>query len=152
MHGGRGNLKKSGIINPHLCEAIASLGHTDSLTICDAGLPIPAGVRRIDVTVCRGVPTFEQVLMAIAPELEVERVVMAEEALKENPGVVDLVRRAYPRVNVEFVPHERFKKLVEQSKAVVRTAEFRPYSNVLLYSGVEGLFEDSAGETTTDGR
>lgn len=139
-------MKKSGIINPHLCEAIASLGHTDSLTICDAGLPIPAGVKRIDVTVCRGVPTFAQVLSAIAPELEIERAVMAEEAVNENPGVVDLVRSMYPGVTIEFVPHERFKKLVEQSKAVVRTAEFRPYSNVLLHSGVAGLFEGSAGQ------
>ncbi len=138
-------MKKSGIINPCLCEAIASLGHTDSLTICDAGLPIPAGVKRIDVTVSRGVPTFAQVLSAIALELEVERAVMAEEAVSENPEVVGLVRSTYPGVTVEFVPHERFKKLVEQSKAVVRTAEFKPYSNVLLYSGVAGLFERSAG-------
>ncbi|MGE5587216.1 MAG: RbsD/FucU domain-containing protein [Clostridia bacterium] len=50
------------------------------------------------------------------------------------------------------MPHERFKKLVEQSKAVVRTAEFRPYSNVLLYSGVAGLFEGSAGQQAAERR
>ena len=64
-------MKKSGIINPELCEAIASLGHTDSIVICDAGLPIPPGVRRIDLSLVRGA-VFDQVFHAIVRELQVE--------------------------------------------------------------------------------
>lgn len=34
-------MKKTGILNAQLSHLIATLGHTDFLTICDAGLPIP---------------------------------------------------------------------------------------------------------------
>lgn len=137
-------MKKSGVINPLLCEAIASLGHTDLLAICDAGLPIPREARRIDVSVTRGVPTFAQVLSAIAPELEVERVVMAEEAASANPEAVACVRSLFPETALEFVAHEDFKRLIKEAKAVVRTGEFSPYANVILYSGVARLFAASS--------
>lgn len=133
-------MKKFGIINPALSETIASLGHTDGLMVCDAGLPIPDGPKRIDLTVIRGVPSFEQVLSAVVPEIEIERAVMAKEAIGENPGVVELVRRLLPDVEVEFVAHEELKALSRASKAIVRTAEFSPFANVILYSGVSHLF------------
>jgi D-ribose pyranase len=133
-------MKKSGIINPALCRAIASLGHTDSIVICDAGLPIPEGVERIDLSLMRDVPSFNQVFHAIIEELQVERAVMAEEATCENPRVVEVVAEALGKGKVKFVPHSELKELTESAKAVVRTGEFRPYANVILYSGVDGLF------------
>ena len=133
-------MKKSGIINPALCRAIASLGHTDSIVICDAGLPIPEGVERIDLSLVRDVPSFNQVFHAIVEELQVERAVMAEEAICENPRVVEVVTEALGENKVKFVPHSELKELTESAKAVVRTGEFRPYANVILYSGVDGLF------------
>ncbi|HOB43081.1 MAG TPA: D-ribose pyranase [Bacillota bacterium] len=135
-------MKKSGIINPDLCRAIASLGHTDSIVICDAGLPIPQGVERIDLSLVRGVPSFDQVFQEVVRELQVERAIVAEEALRENPHVIRVITEALGEGRVEFVPHLRLKELTEYAKTVVRTAEFRPYANVILYSGVEGLFED----------
>ena len=135
-------MKKSGIINPELCEAIASLGHTDSIVICDAGLPIPPGVRRIDLSLVRGVPCFDQVFHAIVRELQVEQAVMAEEARTENGHAVRVVKDALGEGWVAFVPHSELKQLTGRAKAVVRTAEFRPYANVILYSGVDGLFEE----------
>jgi len=135
-------MKKSGIINPELCEAIASLGHTDSIVICDAGLPIPPGVRRIDLSLVRGVPCFDQVFHAILRELQVEQAVMAEEARTENGHAVRVVKEALGEGRVAFVPHSELKQLTGRAKAVVRTAEFRPYANVVLYSGVDGLFEE----------
>ncbi len=33
-------MKKAGLLNPDLSKTIASLGHTDTLCIADAGLPI----------------------------------------------------------------------------------------------------------------
>ncbi len=135
-------MKKSGIINPRLCEAIASLGHTDSIVICDAGLPIPPGVERIDLSLVRGVPSFDQVFYAIVRELQVERAVMAGEATTENGHVVRVVKEALGESRVAFVPHSELKQLTGRAKAVVRTAEFRPYANVILYSGVDGLFDE----------
>ncbi|MCF7905318.1 MAG: D-ribose pyranase, partial [Candidatus Marinimicrobia bacterium] len=34
-------MKKVGILHPELSKAIAIMGHTDRLVVCDAGLPIP---------------------------------------------------------------------------------------------------------------
>jgi D-ribose pyranase len=88
----------------------------------------------------RDVPSFNQVFHAIVEELQVEQVVMAEEATCENPRVVEVITEALGKDKVKFVPHSELKKLTESAKAVVRTGEFRPYANVILYSGVDGLF------------
>ena len=46
-------MKKTTLINPALSEVITSLGHTDMLVLADAGLPIPATVRRIDLALTK---------------------------------------------------------------------------------------------------
>ena len=51
-------MKKSGILHPELARVIASLGHGDGLCIADAGLPVPAGVLRIDLALGPGLPPF----------------------------------------------------------------------------------------------
>ena len=33
-------MKKAGILNRHLAGALAELGHTDGVLVCDAGMPI----------------------------------------------------------------------------------------------------------------
>lgn len=42
-------MKKTALLNAQLSHCIATLGHTESLTICDAGLPIPLSVERIEI-------------------------------------------------------------------------------------------------------
>lgn len=42
-------MKKGKLINSELSSVIAKMGHTDLLTICDSGLPIPKDVQRIDL-------------------------------------------------------------------------------------------------------
>ena len=58
-------MKKSTLLNASLSHSIATLGHTDSLTICDAGLPIPDFVKRIDFALSEGIPSFLDTLYAI---------------------------------------------------------------------------------------
>ena len=41
-------MKKAGIINGPISSIIAHLGHTDRVTVADAGLPIPESILRID--------------------------------------------------------------------------------------------------------
>ena len=36
-------MRRGGILNAQLAGALAQLGHTDTLVVCDAGLPIPPG-------------------------------------------------------------------------------------------------------------
>ena len=48
-------MEKTMLLNAQLSRCIASVGHTESLTIYDAGLPIPLSVERIDLALTAGV-------------------------------------------------------------------------------------------------
>ncbi len=50
-------IKKS-LLNKELSYLVATLGHTDEITICDAGLRIPYEVTRIDLALTKRVPSF----------------------------------------------------------------------------------------------
>ena len=65
-------MTRDGILNAQLLSAIAHCGHTQTLVICDAGLPLPPGVPVIDLALVRGVPTFLEALKAVAGQLVVE--------------------------------------------------------------------------------
>ncbi len=60
-------MKKHGILNRHLSGALASLGHTDGVLVCDAGMPIPDGPRVVDLAFRAGVPSFAEVLEGCSP-------------------------------------------------------------------------------------
>lgn len=67
----------------------------------------------------------------------VEKVILAEEIKSQNPKQLeDLLARLDSSVIVEYVSHEELKALTKSTKAVVRTGENTPYSNVILQSGV----------------
>jgi len=131
-------MKKSTLLNSEISYEIALLGHTQSITIGDAGLPVPVGVNRIDLAVSKGVPTFLQVLDAVLSEMKVEKIILANEILEKAPSLKgDIISRfAGDEVTVEFVPHEQFKQLTEDSEVVIRTGETTPYANIILVSGV----------------
>ncbi len=133
-------MKKGRLLNSELSYEIARIGHTAHLTLCDAGLPIPAGVKRIDLAVERGYPSFIRVLDAVLSEMLVEEAILAQELAEKNPAMYDEIIKAFGRCenrpNVVMVSHEDFKKLSGSSEAIVRTGECSPYANVILKSGV----------------
>jgi D-ribose pyranase len=129
-------MKKIGILNQDLSAVVAGMGHTDTITVADAGLPIPDGVRRIDLALREGLPGFLETVETLAGELQVEQVVVARETAAVSPHIEEGLRRLFPDAGWASVPHEEFKALTGQSKAVVRTGEFTPYANVILVSGV----------------
>jgi len=137
-------MKRGTLLNSKISSVIARMGHTDSLTIGDAGLPVPAGTGRIDLAVSKGIPSFIQVLTAVLDELCVEKIIMAEEIRNANPEgleeiltiMADYENATGYKPSMTFVPHSEFKKMTAESKAVVRTGEVLPYANVILVSGV----------------
>ncbi|MFG7942028.1 D-ribose pyranase [Streptomyces cacaoi] len=137
-------MKKSGILNRHLSGALARLGHTDLVMVCDAGLPIPEGPLVVDLAFRAGVPAFAEVLEGILDELEVEGAVAATEVREANPAASALLDRLFPASappapggpGLELVPHEELKTRTRQARLVVRTGEARPFANVLLRCGV----------------
>lgn len=129
-------MKKTGLLNQEISQLIASMGHMDKLTVCDAGLPIPDYVWRIDLAVTPGLPGFVDVLKAVALELKVQQIILAEELRDKNPGLTQKVKDLFKDADVVYVPHEEFKRLSTESRAIVRTGECTPYANVILVSGV----------------
>ena len=47
-------MKKTKLINSEISYTISKMGHTDSLTIGDCGLPIPEKYKRIDLALKYG--------------------------------------------------------------------------------------------------
>jgi D-ribose pyranase len=68
--------------------------------------------------------------------LVVERAVAAEEIRGASPAILAGLQKLLGDVPLEFVPHEDFKTLANQGRAIVRTGECTPYANIILYSGV----------------
>jgi D-ribose pyranase len=129
-------MKKTTLLQSDLSYIIATLGHLDTLVIADAGLPIPAEALRIDLALTQGVPGAVQTLKVVLDEMQVERIVLAEEVKERNSKFLADVQELLPSVPVEFVPHIEFKTQTASARAVVRTGEFAPYANVILISGV----------------
>ncbi|MET7538023.1 D-ribose pyranase [Streptomyces sp. NPDC055059] len=127
-------MKKAGILNRHLAGALAELGHGDGVLVCDAGMPIPAGPRVVDLAFRAGVPSFAEVVDGLLDELVVEGGTAAAEIRAANPEAAGLLAERLPAL--AFVPHEELKELSRDARLVVRTGEARPYANVLLRCGV----------------
>ncbi|MEG0750754.1 MAG: D-ribose pyranase [Oscillospiraceae bacterium] len=130
-------MKKTYLLNAPLTSVIAEMGHTDTLTIGDCGLPIRGNAQRIDLALKFGVPSFLDTLDTVLTELCVERIILAKE-IKTVSGELhtELLKRFDGKIKVDYVSHEEFKKLTENSKAVVRTGECTSYANIILVSGV----------------
>lgn len=129
-------MKKTGVLNQSLSNIIAGMGHTDTLVVCDAGLPIPKTVERVDLVLKPGVPGFLETVAVIAQELNVEKLIIAEEMTRVSPQFEAGLARIFPGVPVELVSHDQFKKLSGDATAIIRTGECTPYGNVILVSGV----------------
>lgn len=129
-------MKKDGILNAQLAGYIAALGHKDIFLIGDAGMPIPKGVPIVDLALCGGVPSFEQVLTAILKETEVEYYYLAEEINEKNPRLLKFIEDSLPNIGSEKMPHLQFKEFTKEVKFAIRTGEFTPYPNIILRAGV----------------
>ncbi|RDG34949.1 D-ribose pyranase [Streptomyces corynorhini] len=126
-------MKRSGVLNRHLAGALAELGHGDEVLVCDAGMPIPAGPRVVDLAFVAGVPSFAQVLAGLLAELVVEGATAAEEVREANPEAAALLA-GLPELRM--ITHTELKERSAGARLVVRTGEARPYANVLLRCGV----------------
>jgi len=131
-------MKKTGILNKELSRLIADMGHTDMLTVTDSGLPIADDRNRIDLTIVGGKPRFFEVLDPILEELEVEKIILAEEIKTVSPKMLEDILKRFPdSVEVEFLPHIKFKEISNtKTKGVVRSGERTSYANIILVAGV----------------
>lgn len=130
-------MKKQGILNADISRVLSYMGHTDCICIGDCGLPIPEETERIDLALTFGVPTFMETLKAVAADMKIEKIVLADEIKTKNPKVLNEIEALFEgqEILVEYVPHTELKKQTYDCKAVIRTGETTPYANIILQSG-----------------
>ena len=116
-------MKCDRLLNREIIAEVAALGHTEYLVIADCGLPVPKGVKSIDVSITAGTPSFLDVLNAVSEELVIESVILAEEIDEKNKSLAAEM-------------HETFKELTRNAKCIIRTGETTSYANVILVGGV----------------
>ncbi|AXY24948.1 D-ribose pyranase [Suicoccus acidiformans] len=130
-------MKKHGILNSEISTVLSQMGHTDQLTIGDCGLPIPDEVKRIDLALKAGKPSFIEVLSILLEDMHIEKVILAEEIKLNNKDVHRKMLDMLPDdIDIEYVSHETFKSKTSSSKAIIRTGEITPFSNIILQSNV----------------
>lgn len=128
-------MKKNKLINTALSQLIAELGHTDSLVIADAGLPIALTTSRIDLALTKGVPTFLETLEVVLSEMYIEKAIIAEEMLTASSDIHGKLVALLDDTPIEVIEHTAFKRRTSDARAVVRTGEYTPYANVILIAG-----------------
>lgn len=132
-------MKKTGIINAPISTVIAHLGHSDMLAVADAGLPIPDTTQRIDLALKPGIPGFLETLEVVLTEMFVEKAYVSEDISTKSPHIYAGIQKLLGDVPIEALPHEDFKKLSGSTKAIIRSAEFTPFANVILVAGAWGF-------------
>jgi D-ribose pyranase len=130
--------RNQGTLNAQLARVISELGHTDTIVVTDAGLPIPREVERVDLAVRENLPRFLDLLDAVLDEVAVEGVLLSEEIKQHSPDMLAAIEERFERLGLApaFVPHTEFKQATAGARAAVRSGEFTPYANVLLTAGV----------------
>lgn len=125
-----------GIIHPQLLELLSSMGHTDTIVVADAGLPIPSGVQRVDLAWYKNCPRLLPVLMETLKEVPVQKAYLAEEIKTHlDSEIYHAILDVLGDIEVEYIAHDLLKAKSAQARGVVRTGEYSPYPNVILECG-----------------
>lgn len=135
---------KSRLFNSEIIQILSKMGHTDQIAIGDAGLPIPENVKRIDLALTFGLPSFLQVFESVSESMQIEKVILAKEIFEHNPEIHKKILEQIQQVekfqknkiDITYITHEMLKIQTNKCKAVIRTGECSPYANIVLQSGV----------------
>ena len=128
-------MKKGGILHPEICKLLAASGHTDYITICDRGFPVPEGPSRIDLALVDNMPTVLDVLRAVAAEWTLDRVIITQEMTEISPQHVEAIRAIVGDVPLDVRSHLELKHLSRTARGTIRTGDTTPWGNILIVSG-----------------
>ncbi|MEB6060025.1 D-ribose pyranase [Staphylococcus pseudoxylosus] len=125
---------KTGVLNSEISKLLSDLGHTDQIIIADCGLPVPQGVKKIDLALEFGKPSFLEVFHLIKNHMVIEQVTIANEMIEQNDALY--IQLVSENIDISTVSHEQLKADSEKVKAIIRTGEAKPFANAILKSGV----------------
>lgn len=127
---------KGEIINAQLLRIMAETGHTDMICICDAGLPIPGNVERVDLAWMKNKPGWLEICKIMSENMCIEKIYLSEEMPEKNPDMYEEFKLLFKDTDILFIPHEKFKQNSRNCRAIVRTGEFSPFCNCIFVAGV----------------
>ncbi len=146
-------MKTKGILHNELANLVARVGHGDMIVIADRGFPFPRHdmTTCIDLSIGRGMPKVADVLKVVLTELEIEKVIIADETKTVSPEtyqelkqIIAPIRNKGNEIEEENIPHPEFKDLVlngalngQEVKGFIKCGEYTPYANIILVSGVD---------------
>jgi D-ribose pyranase len=124
---------KTGILNPQINSLLSRVRHTNTLVIADRGFPFWPQTETIDLSLVDDIPTVVNVLQAITANFVVGKAWMADE-FRERAS--DEILRAFEALvpGIQYEPHVEFKRRVPAAIGLIRTADTRPYANIILES------------------
>lgn len=128
-------MKRTGILHPGLARILTETGHTDILTICDKGFPVPQTCERLDLALVEGIPTVLDVLRAVNDEFIIDTVIVTEEMKEASPERFAQLQKEFAHLSFTVISHQRFKEICPESRAVIRTGDAVPYANIMIVSG-----------------
>ena len=137
-------MKKGTVLNSEISSVISRLGHTDTLVVCDAGLPVPRSTTRIDMALTQGVPSFMQVLDVVTSEMQVEAAILAAEIKQHNPQLHETLLKFIEQlqqhqgntIEIRYTTHEPLHRQTADTQAVIRSGECSAYANIIICAGV----------------
>ena len=127
---------KNEMLNPQMSTLLTETGHKDYVVVSDAGLPMPLGVKRIDLAWKPGEPKYLDVLELVLKQMVVEKVILAEELKTVSPEMHKEILELLPiDMVIEYMPHVDFKEETTRARGIIRTGEFTPYPSIILVAG-----------------
>ncbi|GAA1708220.1 D-ribose pyranase [Isoptericola hypogeus] len=133
-------MRSGRILHPELAGALATLGHTDVVLVTDAGFPIPADARRVDLALTRGHLDVRTILRALLEEVFVEEVHLATEVKTHHPRLYGEVQDLFTGSGATFhgTTHETLiEHWAPRAKVVVRSGSFEPWANFALVASTD---------------
>lgn len=127
-------MKTKGILNSDISRVLSYMRHTDMICIGDCGLPCPDDVELIDLSVSANLPSFLQVLDAVLSDYTAEEYYLAEEMDSKSNIMFNKTKERMGKIPCRLLSHEELKEKTKECKAVIRTGEMTPYSNIILKS------------------
>ena len=133
-------MKGGALLHPELAKAFATLGHTDTILVTDAGFPIPADAHRIDLGLRPGLVDVRDVLRVVLDQVFVEEAVFAPELKSHHPTLYREVQTIFTgsRATCTQASHEQLcSDYAPRAKFVIRSGSFEPWANFSLVASTD---------------
>jgi L-fucose mutarotase len=136
------------LLNPDILYALASMGHGDTVTICDSNFPATAmaaeTVTGEALQLAVDVKTALEAVLSVVPidtfDLEIPPV-QGMQVVGAPDEIPPCMQDCAPLVEAEgskisLVERHAFYEIAKQSFVIIHTLETRPYGNLVIRKGV----------------